>query len=232
MSSKGGDDDALREEGKRRADALRDEFQKAGNPFGWFDACYRCAGGEAALVPWGHEMTRPELGEWLERLPPARRRGRALDIACGLGDNAAQMARAGFDVTAFDIAPTAVEWASKRFPGLGIEWRQADLLSPPAEFLGAFDLVNETYTIQAIRPPHRERAIAVLPRLVAPGGTLLVIARGRHEDEPENPPPWPLLKRELQPLLDAGLKEISFEDFIAERKGRGIRHFRAEYRRT
>ncbi|MEC9369004.1 MAG: class I SAM-dependent methyltransferase [Pseudomonadota bacterium] len=225
------DEEARREEGKRRADALRAEYLEAGNLNGWFEACYRFADGDAALVPWGHEMARPELAEWLQRLPPERRKGRALDIACGLGDNAAQLARAGFQVTAFDIAPTAIEWAQKRFPDLGIAWRRADLLDVPRDFRGAFDLVNETYTLQAIRPPYREEAITVLPGLVAPGGTLLVIARSRHDDEPENPPPWPLRRAELQPIVNAGLTEVAFEDFIVARKGRGVRHFRAEYRR-
>lgn len=225
-------DESLRDEGKRRADALRAEFIEAGDPFGWFEACYRSANGDAVLVPWGHEMARPELGEWLERQRPWQHKGRALDIACGLGDNAAQLVHAGFRVTAFDIAPTAIEWAAKRFPGLAIEWRQGDLLSLPADFQGAFDMVNETYTLQTIRPPFREQAIAALPGLVAPGGTLLVIARARHEDEPENPPPWPLLRAELETITGAGLTEVAFEDFVVERKGRGVRHFRVEYRRN
>jgi SAM-dependent methyltransferase len=225
------DDEARREAGKHRADTLRAEYQAAGDPFGWFEACYREADGDPALVPWAHRVARPELVDWVEALPQERRRGRALDIACGLGDNAAVLARAGFDVTAFDIAETAIRWAEGRFPDLAIEWRIADLLEPPAEWEGAFDLVNETYTIQAMRPPWRERALAVLPGLVAPGGTLLIIARGRHAHEPENPPPWPLLRAELEPLKRIGLEEVAFEDFHSMRRGRPVRHFRAEYRR-
>ncbi len=225
------DEEERRAEGKRRADALRGEYNEAGDTFGWFDACYRAAEGDPVLVPWGHEVVRPELAEWIERLPADRRAGRALDIACGLGDNAAALARAGFDVTAFDIAETAIRWAAGRFRDSGIDWRQANLLEPPQEWRGAFDLVNETYTLQALRPPYREKAIALLGSLVAPGGTLLIIARGRHEDEPEDPPPWPLLRRELDALGDASLSEVSFEDFLVDRKGRAVRHFRAEYRR-
>lgn len=226
----GGEDDP-RAEGKRRADALRTEYQEKGDPFGWFEALYRAADGDATLVPWGHEEARPELVEWVEALPPERRKGRALDIACGLGDNAAILARAGFGVTAFDVAATAIAWARARQPDSGIEWRVANLLDPPREWLGAFDLVNETYTIQAMRPPHREQAIALLPSLLAPGGTLIIVARGRRPDEPENPPPWPLLREELTPLGKAGLEEVRAEDFISERRGQAIRHFRVEYRK-
>lgn len=228
------DDDLadLKEEGRRRADALRSRYEESGDVMGWFEACYEQAGGEAALVPWAHEIARPEFVEWLENLPEKRRRGRALDIGCGLGDNAARLAQAGFEVTAFDLSQTAIGWAAKRFPGLGIAWRVADLVNPPEDFLGAFDLVNETYTLQALRPPIRDAAIQALAGFVKPGGTLLIVGRGRHEDEPENPPPWPLLRSELECLIEAGLTQVGFDDFHTTRKGRPVRHFRIEYTRS
>jgi len=221
----------LKEEGRRRADALRKTYVERGDPMGWFNAIYEQAEGDAALVPWGHEVARPELVEWLEKLPEERRQGRALDIGCGLGDNAACLAQAGFKVTAFDLSEIAIDWAAKRFPGFAIDWRAADLVNPPDDFLGAFDLINETYTLQALRPPIREAAIEALAGFVKPGGTLLIVARGRHDDEPEDPPPWPLLRSELEVLSDAGLTEVAFEDFHTDRKGRPVRHFRIEYSR-
>ncbi|MFQ5626714.1 MAG: class I SAM-dependent methyltransferase [Methyloligellaceae bacterium] len=224
--------DDLKEEGRRRADALRNSYVESGDPMGWFEACYGQAEGEAALIPWGHEVARPEFVEWLKRLPEARRQGRALDVGCGLGDNAARLAQTGFEVTAFDLSSTATKWAEQRFPGLGIDWRVADLANPPEEFHGAFDLVNETYTLPALRPPYREAAIQALGSFVKPGGTLLIVGRGRHEDEMEDPPPWPLLRRELDCLVASGLTVVKFEDFHTERKGRPVRHFRIEYTRS
>ncbi len=222
----------LKQEGRRRADALRIRFEESGDIMGWFEACYDLADGEAALVPWGHEVARPEFVAWLEKLPQSRRQGRALDIGCGLGDNAARLAQAGFRVTAFDISATAIGWAGERFPDLDIEWRVADLVNPPDDFLGAFDLVNETYTLQSLRPPVREAAIQALAGFVKPGGTLLIVGRGRHDDEPDNPPPWPLVRRELDCLVEAGLTLVRFEDFLSDHKRRIIRHFQIEYRRS
>ncbi len=222
----------LKEEGRRRADALRSRYEESGNIMGWFEACYEQADGEAALIPWGHEIARPEFVEWLEVLPEDRRRGRALDIGCGLGDNAVRLAHAGFKVTAFDLSETAIRWAAKRFPDLQIDWHVADLVNPPEDFYDVFDLVNETYTLQALRPPFREAAIKSLARFVKRGGTLLIVGRGRHAEEPENPPPWPLVRSELDCLLEAGLKLVGFDDFHTERKGRPVRHFRIEYTRS
>lgn len=226
------DHDELKEEGRRRADALRARYEEQGNLMGWFDACYREAGGESALVPWGHEVARPEFVEWLENLPPERRKGRALDIGCGLGDNAVRLAEAGFRVTAFDISETAIDWAKKRFPLHDIDWTVADMTTPPQDWLNAFDLVNETYTLQALRPPVRDAAIRALADYVKPGGTLLIVGRGRLEHERENPPPWPLVQSELTCLQEAGLEQVKFETFHTDRKGRPVRHFRIEYRRT
>jgi len=233
MTQDSGDDfEDLKEEGRRRADALRSRYEENGNVMGWFEACYDQAEGEAALVPWGHEIARPEFVEWLEALPADRCQGRALDIGCGLGDNAVRLAQAGFKVTAFDLSKTAIEWAAKRFPDLEIDWRVANLVDPPEDFFEAFDLVNETYTLQALRSPFREAAIKSLARFVKPGGTLLIVGRGRHDNEPENPPPWPIVHSELDCLTEAGLTLVGFDDFHTERKGRPVRHFRIEYTRT
>ncbi len=226
------DQDDLKEEGRRRADALRSKFEESGNIMDWFEACYEQAEGEAALIPWGHEIARPEFVEWLENLPAAQRKGRALDVGCGLGDNAVRLAHAGFSVTAFDLSQTAIRWAKERFPDLNIKWRVADLIDPPEDFIGAFDLVNETYTLQALRSPFREAAIDSLARFVKSGGTLLIVGRGRHEDEPENPPPWPLLRSELDCMAQSGLTLVGFDDFHTDRKGRAVRHFRFEYKRV
>ena len=217
--------------GKALADQLRASCAEAGEPLGWFDALYQAAQGDRALIPWGHGEPRQDLREWLEAQPAEAKRGTALDVGCGLGDNAVLLAAHGFDVTAFDISETAVRWAGERFAGRGIKWQAANLLDLPEAWEGAFGFINETYTLQTLREPYRSQAFAALVACLAPGGRLFVLGRGRREGEPINPPPWPLLRSELKRLADEGLSEESFEDFVVRRKGRDVRHFRAVYRR-
>ena len=101
-----------------------------------------------------------------ERLRP----GRALDLGCGQGRNAAWLAQHGWDVTGVDFSDVALETARSVAPG--VEWVQADLREyEPAE--GAYDLVLYVF----VQLPAAERR-AVLRRAavaLAPGGTLLVV---------------------------------------------------------
>jgi hypothetical protein len=68
--------------------------------------------------------------------------------------------------------PAAIDGARGRFPGSSVDYTPADLLNPPASWRGAFDLVVEIYTVQPLHGTARTTALAMLPRLVAPGGTL------------------------------------------------------------
>jgi len=195
----------------------------------WFDSVYDLAGEDAAAVPWADLKPKEALVGWLETLRQGTPRGRAIDVACGLGDNAEAMAGAGFAVTAFDFSDKAVQWAKTRFPDSSVDYVVADLLDAPGEWNGAFDLVHESYTIQALRDEMRVNAIPAIARLVVPGGTLLVICRGRDDGEEVEGPPWPLDRLELAAFESCGLEPVRFEDYIEERD-RPIRHFRVEYR--
>ena len=64
------------------------------------------------------------------------------------------------------------------------------LFNPPADWLAAFDLVHECYTLQALPDAARAEALRRIARFVRPGGRLLVIARARDGSGPVAGPPW------------------------------------------
>jgi SAM-dependent methyltransferase len=216
---------------RKRARELAADFIGRGDPVGWFEELYREAERGEATVPWADLEPNPRLLDFWKVHPRETAGKRALVIGSGFGDDAEQLAAWGFKTTGFDISKTAIEAAKKRFPQTQVDYVVADMFNPPAGWLGSFDFVLEIYTVQSFSAAMRAKAIDAISRFVAPGGLLLVIARGRGDDEPEGKgPPWPLMRAELDGFLRAGLKEESFEDY-AEPDPPWVRRFRALYRR-
>lgn len=212
-----------------RARALAAEAAGAGDETAWFERLYSEAEAGSAVVPWADGEVNPHLVEWAARFDGT---GSALVVGCALGYDAEYLAGLGYAVTGFDVSPTAIERAIRENPGTAVEYVTADLLDLPAAWAGAFDLVVEIYTVQPLYGPVRERALAALHGPVAPGGTLLVIARATNEENPERDPaemPWPLTRRELG-LAGGPLRTVGVEQFTDSGTVPRLR-WRAEFRR-
>lgn len=109
----------------------------------------------------GHDLPSVPLIMYQGRLT----RGRALDVAGGLGESAAVLALAGWTVTLVDLSDVAVQRARKRSAELkaGVRVVQADARRLP--FRGPFETIVVSKFL--------ERSLAGdLMGLLAPGGTL------------------------------------------------------------
>src|SRR2546425_11196692 len=72
-------------------------------------------------IPW--ETGKPEttLVEILQK--GLIKKGKALDVGCGLGTHSIYLAKKGFDVTGIDISPAAIENAKTKAEKQGIQVR-------------------------------------------------------------------------------------------------------------
>ena len=99
-----------------------------------------------------------------EHLLPSR--GRALDLACGLGANALRLAELGLETEAWDLSPVAVERLNGEAVarGLPLRARVRDVRRAPPE-AGAFDVIVVAHFLDRTLAPALEAALR-------PGGLL------------------------------------------------------------
>lgn len=194
----------------------------------WFEELYQLGETRPEVVTWGDKKANPHLVTWAERKKLSGRGKRALVIGCGYGDDAEWLSHRDFEVTAFDIAPTAISAARKRFPSSRVHYLVADILGPHPEWRGVFDFVFEAYTLQMLTGDDRIRATRAIASTVK--DTLLVVTRGRDDSEDVGLIPWPLTLSDLSNFQDPkfGLIQSSIEDFNDD-ETLPVRRFRVEY---
>jgi SAM-dependent methyltransferase len=184
-------------------DALADELGVAavadGDPTRWYDELWSAAARGEVSMPWDRTVPHDLLADHVDVRDGTGRR--AVVVGAGYGADAEHLASLGYTTTAFDISPAAVAATRERYPDSAVDYRVADLLDLPEDLVGAFDLVVEIYTIQALHGSLREAAVSGVRRLVAPGGTLFVVQIVRDDDEEVGAePPWLLDRAEMAAL--------------------------------
>ncbi|HVZ93552.1 MAG TPA: class I SAM-dependent methyltransferase [Phycisphaerales bacterium] len=203
-----------------------------------FEGIYRDAAGDHGKIPWAHKRPCPSLVSWLNAEGPKyiRPGARAAVVGCGLGEDACLLAERGYEVTAFDCCPSAIEHARKLHPEYCGMFVEADLLRLPAKLVHRFDLVVEVHTLQAL-PPHNRHALASgMSRLLSPRGVLVAIARGRDDSIPVDSlqgPPFPFTAKELTDLMaSCGLAPVRPVDDFTDDNSPPVRRLRGAFQKS
>lgn len=190
-------------------------FHQQGDFTGWFETLYQRSDGDDGKIPWADLAVNALLTEWLDANDEHGRERKALVVGCGLGDDAEELSRRGFDVTAFDVSDTAVAWCKKRFPESVVDYCQADVLALPSSWQGRSDFVWEAYTIQSLPLDLRNKIMDSIASVIKPGGGLLLVCQGCDEGDERPRIPWPLTRRELAYFQKLGFVEKSFKESMA-----------------
>ncbi|GAA1676542.1 methyltransferase domain-containing protein [Kribbella yunnanensis] len=212
---------------------LAHESLAADDPTGWFEQLYAEASEGRAEIPWDRGIAHAQLTDWVETARPDGTGKKAVVVGAGTGWDAELVADRGFVTTAFDISPTAIETAKQNHPGSKVNYLTADLFNLPPDWRRAFDLVVEIYTVQALPIPLQPSATEQISDLLAPGGTLLVIAVAREDDVPDSTiegPPWPLKRAAIDAFEADDLKLVDLGRSPSP-VDPSVYRWRAEYRR-
>ncbi len=142
-------------------------------------------------TPWDTGRPSQELKRHVENglVPP----GKALELGCGTGTNAVYLAQRGFQVTALDLAPLAIEVANRRAAeaGVPVDFRTADVSQPVDKISGPrlepFDFVFDRGCYHCVRRVALAGYMATVEQLTRLGSLMLVLAG--NSDEPQTPGP-------------------------------------------
>ncbi len=147
-----------------------------------WDAAYRLG-----TPPWDHGKPSGELIKVLDEVGiPA---GTALEPGCGTGADAVYLARRGFEVTAVDSSPTALERARTRAELAGVN--VCFVLDDVFEFIQScepFDFVYDSGFYHFIRLTKLDSYVDLLWRATHPGSYCLVLAGSTGETVAGGPP--------------------------------------------
>lgn len=126
-------------------------------------------------IPWNLAEPPQLLIELIEggSVAPCR----AIDLGCGAGNHSVWLASRGFDVTGVDLADAAIELARARAAEAGVScaFQVADLIAGVDGLGGDYDFAFEWEVLHHVLPADRERYLANVASLLAPGGRYLAV---------------------------------------------------------
>ena len=175
-----------------------------------WDGSYR--GGKRPF--WDAGLASGELRRVVEQ--GIVRPGPAVDLGCGSGTDAIYLASKGFDVTAIDIAPTALSLGREKAEraGVKVRWLLANVLSLPQ--LKPFEFIFDRGCYHEVRFDNAAAYVETVRRLSQPGRTRFLLLAGNPNEAPVQYAPPQVAEEDIRsdfsPLFDfEWVKETRFE---------------------
>ena len=163
-------------------------------------------------VHWDRGGPSLPMQQYLERHPVS---GRALVPGCGRGHEVALAVKHGLEVTGLDIAPTGVAEARAHYPHLADRFLTGDFFDPPADLLGAHDVVLEHTCMSALPPELRAAYRRGIDLTLRPGGLLIGVWFIDPELDPGHEgPPYPFSVADLTELFAEGYEIV--DDYVPD----------------
>jgi len=152
-------------------------------------------------TPWDSGRPSAELVRVLDAgLLPGKT---ILEIGCGTGTNAIELARRGYQVTAVDLVDLAVRRAKDKAQraGVDIDFRVGDMTR--MDLGGPFDVVFDRGVYHGIRARNLSGFLKMLKRVTRPGSRWLTLAGNAKEPMADGPPvvSEDEFRSELEPLF-------------------------------
>jgi len=129
-------------------------------------------------APWNSDLpAAPVLQEAIKKkeIKPCR----TVVLGCGSGSNAIFLAKKGFDVTAIDVAPSAlgIAMADAKKAGVKVRWVLADVLKLPES--KPYDLIFDRGCYHNVRYVDAAGFVASMKQLTRPGSRCFVFSCNR-----------------------------------------------------
>ncbi|CAI8351846.1 MAG: Uncharacterised protein [Opitutia bacterium UBA7350] len=157
-------------------------------------------------TPWDKGSAAPPL---LAFLAEKAILGHVLVPGCGTGHDAIALAEAGADVTGMDIAPPALEIASKRSHEGVVQWLEGNFLDVKQVQAGYYDWIVEHTCLCAIEPSEREAYVQSVRHALKPGGFLWAVFFRKVTSYDGSGPPHPIESEEIDQLFVDGFRLLS-----------------------
>jgi SAM-dependent methyltransferase len=136
-------------------------------------------------LPWYWPALDPDLESALERY--VVRSGTFLDLGTGPGTQAIALAVRGFQVTATDLSPAAIAYATRKAKAVGVDvaFVTDDILA--THLTGPYDAVFDRGCFHVIAPEQRALYVKAMHGLLAPSGRLYLKTFSHHQPGTQGP---------------------------------------------